>query len=190
MIEYIVVNLKARLRPIHRHDLEDAFLEDCKKHNLALDIVGGGTLQAHNGEPLECDIEIEAIDNHQINDNDIQEICDFFNTVFAPKGSSLQVYEQGHDEPKSIAIGHLEGLSLRLNGQDLPAEVYQNNDINEVIAKCNELMTDIGEMHSYFETNHSYLYFYGTSFNVMKNAIQAFVDTHPLCQQCKIEQIA
>ncbi len=39
MIDLIVVNLKARLQPMHRHDLEDVFLETCQEKKTPLDVV-------------------------------------------------------------------------------------------------------------------------------------------------------
>ena len=34
------------------------------------------------------------------------------------------------------------------------------------------------------------LYFYGENFERMKSAIQPFVDSYPLCQKSRIEQLA
>ena len=193
MIDVIVVNLKARFQPMHRHDLEDEFLEYCENQQLNLEIVGGGTqIDNESGEPLECDIEIGGTQNHQMTDTDIKSVAQFFNNTFAPKGSSLQIFYQDVEEPKVITIGHLEGLSLMMNGTDLPNEVYENHDINDVIEKCNELMVggDLGQMYSYCESQHTYLYFYGKNFELMKSAITPFLGNHPLCQKSKITQIA
>lgn len=189
MIDLIVVNLKARLQPMHRHDLEDAFLEACQEKKVPLDVVGGGTAVSDNGEPLECDIEIEAT-NGAITQEHIDFVVDFFHQVLAPKGSNIKLYGDAEDEPKVIEIGRLEGLSLVINGTDLSDEVYKNCDINHVVEQCELLMEDMGRLHSYCETQHTNLYFYGESFERMKQVILPFINNYPLCEKSQILQIA
>lgn len=190
MITLIVVNLKARLQPMHRHNLEDGFEEFCQENNIPLEIVGGGTQISDNGEPLECDIEIGGTENHQLTSDDVTIVRDFFSSTFAPNGSKLQILHEGQEKAETIDIGNLEGLSLIMNGTELPDEVYEQNDINHVVEKCEELMAGIGEFHSYCETQDTMLYFYGESFEKMKQAILPFTADYPLCQKSKIEQIA
>ncbi len=49
----------------------------------------------------------------------------------------------------------------------------------------------IGSFYSYWEGNEwTALYFYGTSFVEMKQKIEPFIASYPLCQKCRIEQIA
>ncbi|MEX5791352.1 hypothetical protein AB6H32_07965 [Providencia hangzhouensis] len=54
----ITVTLNARLEPIRRGDLEDAFNEVMKSMGKNIHVTGGGTLLSDNGEAQECDIEI------------------------------------------------------------------------------------------------------------------------------------
>ena len=46
----VVINLKAKLRPLDRGDLEDAFLDFCENSNIKADVIGGGTLVEESGE--------------------------------------------------------------------------------------------------------------------------------------------
>lgn len=190
MIDHIVVRLNARLQPVHRFDLEDAFLEYCQENNLALDITGGGTHLAENGEPLACDIEIDRTEADFISEDTVKEIAGFFNQAFAPKGSSLHIYRRMREDPEIMPIGHLEGLAITIDGTGLPPEVYENGDINFVIDTCNEKMHGIGQIHSYYENENTHLYFYGTSFEKMKDAVQPFLNDYPLCRGCQIVQTA
>lgn len=190
MIELVVVNLKAKLQPMHRHELEDEFLDICEQENLPLDIVGGGTLMDSDNSLLECDIEIKANEGYELTQNILSKIAEIFQSLLAPKGSSLLIYETDKEEPTKIEIGTMEGLSLTLNGTELPKEVYETSDINVVLEECEKRLATIGRFYSYEENTNMMLYFYGKSFNEMKQAILPFVETYPLCQKSVIEQIA
>ena len=49
----------------------------------------------------------------------------------------------------------------------------------------------IGRFYSYWEGNEwTALYFYGVSFVEMKQKIEPFIASYPLCQKSRIEQIA
>ncbi|MCM1146044.1 MAG: hypothetical protein NC407_15215 [Lachnoclostridium sp.] len=90
-----------------------------------------------------------------------------------------------------IEVGTLEGLAYYSNGVDLPDEVYQTCDINYVIEQMGQAMEGIGRMYSYWESStYTALYFYGSSFAEMKKRIEPFITEYPLCQKCRIEQIA
>ena len=88
-------------------------------------------------------------------------------------------------------MGTLEGLAYYSNGADLPDEIYQTCDINYVIEQMEQAMEGIGRMYSYWEgSTDTALYFYGTSFAEMKEKIEPFIASYPLCQKSRIEQIA
>lgn len=180
----LTLNLNSRLQPVHRHSLEDALQDILEKENLG-EVTGGGTLQnQHTGEIMSCDIDIHLNDDTQDNLNRLVEIV---NRIGIPKGSALSC-----PEPEiKIEVGTLEGLAYYGNGTELPDEVYENCDINHVIMQMESAMDGIGCLYSYWEANEwTALYFYGTSFSEMKQRIEPFVATYPLCQKCRIEQIA
>ena len=174
----LTLDLNARFQPMHRHELEDALEGILVKENLGTIGGGGGTLMAENGEIKSCDIEIDAeIEN-------IEKIAEILNTVGIAKGSFLR------GENKKIAVGTLEGLGIYLS-VDLDEETYQNCDVNFVIEKTEECMHGIGAMYSYREVEaFTALYYYGTSFERMKDSIAAFLSDYPLCKDCKVIQIA
>ncbi len=184
-MSFFVLNLNARLQPMHRGEIyEDVLIEILEKTGLG-EVVGGGTLQAPSNEIISCDIEIEMNTDLEVGKEKLLEII---YKMGVPNGSFLV-----EDEENDIktAVGRLEGLGLYLNGTDLDDEVYRNSDINFVVGKLEELVGSNGRMYSYMEgSTETALYFYGDSFEEMKNNIQEFVDTYPLCQKCRIEQIA
>lgn len=177
----LILKLNARFQPKHRFELEDA-LQEILEREGAGEITGGGTAQNPDGEIAYCDIEI-----HLFNDDmsHIEWLVALLNRMGIPKSSFLQGVEP------EIEVGTLEGLAYYSNSVDLPDEVYQTCDINYVIQQMEQAMEGIGSMYSYWE-GHTYtaLYFYGTSFSEMKEKIAPFIAEYPLCQKCRVEQIA
>jgi hypothetical protein len=177
------VTLKARLQPTHRADLEDAFDEEMKKRGVH--VTGGGTAFSENGEVSECNIQLEI---EHFSDQVVEQITGMFEAMLAPKGSKLTV----HDKEISIFFGKVEGLALYLNGTDLPDEIYEKYDSNFVYDECERLLDekDLGSIHSRWDgAEETALYMYGDSFEAMKNAIEPFVNTYPLCQKARIVKI-
>ncbi|WP_455005146.1 hypothetical protein [Capnocytophaga gingivalis] len=102
------------------------------------------------------------------------------------KGSKL------YNEDCSYEVGSLEGLGLYINGTDLPEQVYETCDINIVFDTISETLKDVLVLTSYHEgNNETALYFYVKgSFAEAKERIKDFVTSYPLCEKCRIIQIA
>ena len=176
----LLLHLNARFQPKHRFELEDALQEIFQK-NKAGEITGGGTALKENGEIESCDIEIDFPGVEK----SLEWLVNLLNAIGIPKGSVLR----GIAHP--IHVGTLEGLAVYMNGTDLPEDVYKNCDINYAIEQLEQAIEGIGRMYSYRELGEfTALYFYGTSFLAMKEKMNPFVSSYPLCQKCHIEQIA
>lgn len=179
--ELVTITLNARLQPIHRGELEDALSQLLGAYKIG-EICGGGSMMAKNGEISECDIEIDATDTGP---QAIEHIVRFLERALAPKGSRIRIGE------KIIPFGKHEGLALYLNGTDLPDEVYENADINRVVSELSVLLGEEGQMHSHFDgETETAIYYYGSNFNTMHQLIKPFLKSYPLCQQCRVVQIA
>lgn len=177
----LILKLNARFQPKHRFELEDALQEILEKEQMG-EVTGGGTALHPDGGVAYCDIEIHLADDVL---DAVDWLTDLLNGIGIPKGSMLQGIEP------EIEVGTLEGLAYYSNGVDLPEEVYRTCDINYVIEQMEQAMEGIGRMYSYWEGNaYTALYFYGTSFTEMKEKIEPFIATYPLCQKSRIEQIA
>ncbi|EMH4146712.1 hypothetical protein RGN32_000137 [Providencia stuartii] len=180
----ITVTLKARIQPERRADLEDAFMHVMQSMEKDIHVTGGGTLLSDNGEIDECDIELSVV---EANDENISLIIQLFSSMLAPKGSRLVI----HGEDIVIEFGDEEGLALYLNGTDLPDEVYENSDINDIFDKLDEAVEDIGAIHGVWEgPTETAFYFYGASFAEMSSLLQPLIDSIPLCQKSRVVQIA
>lgn len=177
---YLTLQLNARLRPLDRGELyEDPLLEILEEQSLG-SIGGGGTALNPNREVAYCDIEI-SLNRKEDRDKLVNILLD----MGIPKGSLLR------DEETDYPLGTLEGLALYLNGTQLPDEVYQTCDINYVINQLIQILGPAGGFYSYWEgPQDTALYFYGPSFSEMKALMEPFLSSYPLCQKCRIEQIA
>ncbi|MFF2754040.1 hypothetical protein ACFVR1_09900 [Psychrobacillus sp. NPDC058041] len=179
---HLRLQLNARLLPIDRGEFfEDPINEALETSKCGI-TDGGGTMQHPTGEIEFCDIEILLKDNKVENFDKLLQIID---RIGVPKGSFLLA--DGFEQ----SVGTLEGLALYLNGTELSEEVYHNCDINYVIEKIDELLKGSGRFYSHWEgPENTALYYYGISFGEMKQRMTSFLSEYPLCQKCRVEQIA
>jgi hypothetical protein len=181
---FFTATLNARLQPLDRGELEDAFNQAMENHGHGISIVGGGTLMADNGEVSECDLEIEV---DKLTANTATLIAGTLEAMFAPKGSRLIQHPDG----QQIAFGAQEGLALYLNGSDLADAVYESCSAGHVLSECDALLDGIGMVHSSWNgPTETALYMYGTSFAVMREKVTPFLNAYPLCEKCRVVQIA
>lgn len=175
----IVLHLNMRLMPFDRaNHFEDPIDDILHKHDVD-EVVGGGTFLSNDGMPVSCDIDF-CIKNDKIDSF----ISFLKNTRTIAKGSYIQYLDT------KIDIGVLEGLELILDGTGLSKEVYEENDVNDVISELNVLLNEKGQYYShYIGKKDTSLYFYGISFDEMKNIIAKYAETCPLCKNSIINKI-
>ncbi|WP_223596197.1 hypothetical protein [Neobacillus bataviensis] len=179
---HLTLQLNARLLPIDRGEFFEEPINEALEASKCGTTNGGGTMQQATGEIEFCDIEILLKHNKMENVDKLLQIID---RIGVPKGSFLRA--DGFEQ----SVGTLEGLALYLNGTELSEEVYQNCDINYVIEKIDEVLDGSGRFYSYWEgPENTALYYYGISFREMKQRMTSFLSEYPLCQKCKVEQIA
>lgn len=182
--QYVVVTLNARIQPLDRGEIFEDPLDEMLSKASKGEVIGGGTMQSQSGEIEYCDIEIEVLNSDEPT---IDFIKSSLEQIGVPKGSKITV-EATESE---IEFGTLEGLAIYLNGTDLDDEVYENSDSNFVFSELDRLTEGTGRVYSYWQgSTETALYLYGTSFLKMKSMISELVENYPLCQKCRIEQIA
>jgi hypothetical protein len=182
--QFIVVTLNARIQPMHRGEIfEDPLGEILAKESKG-EVSGGGTLQSQTGEIEYCNIEIQVSSSDESTVNLIKQSLE---KMGVPKGSKIKIEATDSE----IEFGTLEGLAIYLNGTDLDQEVYKNSDSNHVYSELDRLTEGKGKVYSYWQgPTETAFYLYGSSFTEMKSLIAELVDNYPLCQKCRIEQIA
>ena len=175
------LQLNARLRPLDRGDIYEDPLYDILESQGLGETTGGGTMLSENGEVDFCDVEIAL---NEVTPENIEKLIKIVEDIGVPKGSLL------YNGDFEYHVGNLEGLALYINGTELADEVYETCDFNHVVDKVRELIDGHGNFYSYCELADTALYFYGTSYAEMKAKITPFLDEYPLCQKCRVEQIA
>lgn len=182
----VTLHLNARFQPMHRHELEDALETALDRLGLG-SVDGGGTLTAPSGEVQSCDIELFL---RRDVPQAVQRLAELAERMGIAKGSRL-LYENAAGEREERPVGTLEGMAIYLNGTELPAAVYQECDINYVIGQLSDRLEGLGGLYSWWEgPRETALYFYGGSYPAMAEAVRDFLETYPLCQKCRLEQIA
>ena len=131
---FLVLHLNSRLQPKHRFELEDALTEIFESNDNVGKITGGGTAMFPSGEIESCDIEIEFSNRSE----DFEWLLNLLDNIGIPKGSVVKT------GGKDFSVGSLEGLGLYLNGCDLPQEIYEICDVNELIGQLENSLGETG----------------------------------------------
>ena len=181
--QLFVVRLNAKLQPMHRGEIfEDPLDEELKKSSLG-SVSGGGTQMAKTGEIECCDIEIDV---RAPSEESAVSIIRILERLGAPKGSKL-ILASDRETP----FGSKEGLAVYLNGTDLPEAIYKECDSNFVYSEFDRLLDGEGQVYSYWQgPRETAFYMYGNSFATMSERLHPFLLSYPLCQRCRVVQIA
>jgi len=181
----VIVRLNAKLQPMHRGEwFEDPLAEALEKKGYG-GITGGGTMQDKaSGEIQFCDIELMLPSASR---EVLVFVVETLEALGAPKGSIITVADSETEQP----FGRAEGLAVHLNGTDLPDETYRTCDSNFVYSELGRLLGVDGRVLSYWQgSTETSLYLYGPSFETMHARVRPFLDSYPLCQKCRVVQIA
>lgn len=142
----ITLHLNARLQPVHRHTLEDVLAEMLERRGFGT-VEGGGTAMSPSGEVCSCDIEVYLKYGTERALDALVQAAEYLEV---PKGSRL-LYKGTDGQRYERPLGSLEGLAVYLNGTELPDEVYQSCDVNDVIAQAEQRLGDAGCLMSWWE---------------------------------------
>lgn len=179
----VTIQLNAKIMPLDRGRIfQDPLSAALEAAHLGRS-EDGGTLTSKEGEILYCDLEVDLYENTERAYEFVRQIIE---SLGAPKGSKLHV---SRDDVRPIGIS--EGLGVYLNGTDLPADVYANCDSNSVRDELGRLLEGEGQVVGYWQgPKETAFYMYGSSVAEMQRRIADFLATYPLCQRCRVVQIA
>jgi len=181
----IRVFINARIMPLDRGELyADPLIEKLEELKLG-EVIEESSNLSDEREVESCELHLEVHSSSEETIKVIKEVLE--SGLGVPKGSKI-IIESTQEE---IEIGKACGLGLYLNGSDLPADIYESCDSNVVYEEINKLISEIGFIHSYWEgSSETALYLYGISFEELNKRIENFISTYPLCQKCRVVQIA
>jgi hypothetical protein len=183
---FVVATLNDKVMPIDRGEIYEDPLDEFLQANGIGEVTGGGTMQLKSGELEYCDIEIQ-LNSNEIDESQIKAIIEKLEELGAPKGSKLRIEKT----EQKIEFGKKEGLGIYLDGINLSDEVYKISDSEALALEIRRLAKIEDNTLRYWQGNtETGLYFYGDSFEQIKNSIADFISSHPECENCRIEQIA
>ena len=184
-LQFVIARLNARVQPIDRGEFFEDPLHSVLTENGLGEVTGGGTMLGEDPDGIAyCEVEIGL---NSVNDQALAAITATLEGLGAPKGSSLLI----EDDEREIPFGTYEGLALFLNGVDLPDDTYENCDVNDLIEMCETKLADHGSFKGHWQgARETGLYFYGPSFSQMQIRLTDLIESYPLCQKCRIVQIA
>jgi hypothetical protein len=173
--------LNEKIQPIERGEVYEDPLTDALTENGLGVVAGGGTMQEKSGEIEYAGIDVDL---HKKAEG-IRFVCDFLEARGAPKGSVLQVGDERYP------FGKVEAIAVYFDGVNLPAEVYQESDINVVWAEFEKCIGPSGKIRGYWEgATETALYLYGESAAAMRSQIAGFLSSYPLCQGARVVTFA
>lgn len=86
-----------------------------------------------------------------------------------------------------MPFGSKECVAIFLDGVSLPAGVYENEDVNVVIAHLNDALGSLGCFRSYWHgPEETALFYYGANAEDMKDAMMPVLIAEPLCQNAEV----
>lgn len=184
--KYIVAQLNDKIAPYDKGIIYGQPLASLLEEKKYGTVAGGGTVKEELGEILFCDVQIELA-NEQTGYDVIQIIIDNLEACGAPKGSKIIIDETQEEIP----FGKMEGIAVYLDAENLQQNSYNQNDIDFIQQELYKLTGAKQDTDRYWkDETTTALYFYGASFEKMKNNSKHFIDTYSLCHKARIVQIA
>ena len=99
----------------------------------------------------------------------------------AAKGSAL-ILSTG-EAKRTIPFGLSEGIGVYFDGVSLPAEVYQECDINVVWEEFSRRLEGEAEIRGHWQgPTETALYIYGKASSTMRELLADYIESYPLCR--------
>ncbi len=143
------------IEPIDRGRYEDPLHELLKSHGLG-HVTGGGSRLDTNGGIAYAEIEVEVLNL----DDAVRTVTEALERAGAPEGSELL---EGPDERILRTFGKQQCLAVYLDGVGLPAEVYDNLDLDAVLAEIGAAAGENSYHSSSAGAEETGCYFFGES---------------------------
>ena len=180
----LFITLNARLRPLDRGQRYEDHIEKVLESRFpGSSVTGGGTLLGADREPECCDFELDVEGDGQAA---TELVIAALEAAGAPKGSQARL-----DDGTPVVFGSTEGVAIYLNGTDLPDEVYETSDVNDLVAALLETLGSEGDMQSYWEgPRETALYLYGLSAARIRELVCDVLARFPLAQRCRVVTLA
>ncbi|OXG09049.1 hypothetical protein BC749_103141 [Flavobacterium araucananum] len=182
----IVVQINDKVAPADKRNLYLLPLNDFLSQNNYGEISGGGILKEEPGEIIFCDIHIKLF-KEEITIAVLENIITYLEDCGAPKGSKI-IIEKTHQE---IPFGKNEGIAIYLDEENPDRKNEDEYNIDFIQSEISKRTNTSQYTERYWKGNTTTgLYFYGQSFDKMKDHVSDFMHTYPLYKSARIAQIA
>jgi len=181
----VIVTIPEYIEPMDRGErYEYPLIERLEETGLG-QLTGGGTRMNKASQILSVDLELRLANL----DSAVAFCASELESYGAPKGSRM-VFGDAPNRT-TVGFGKMEGVALVLDGVNLPAEVYEEYGLDELLDVLEpELEGGVGELHgcnTLDETTE--LYFYGPSADKILEVIAGVQSVVPLCQNSTTRKI-
>lgn len=164
-------------RVVRYEDPLENILEERRKGVIA----GEGCQSSDESEVQFVDIDLELVNL----DDAVELVKQVLENAGAPAGSELRFEREGVEE--TVPFGVTEGVAIYIDGQNLPDEVYEQWDIDELAEEIDAAMAGTGEIRGAWSgEEETALYLYGPSAETIFSMLQPLLNRHPLCQNARV----
>lgn len=134
----------------------------------------------------EREIEFVDIDLELANiDSALDLIRQVLEEAGAPAGSELRFEKDG--EEVAIPFGQQEGVAIYLDGVNLPEEVYEQCDLDDLAEMITDALLGAGEIRgAWAGAEETALYIYGPDAATTFSMLKPLLHSHPLCQNARV----
>ncbi|OMQ10337.1 hypothetical protein [[Flexibacter] sp. ATCC 35103] len=182
----IVIQINDKVSPADKRNLYLLPLNDFLTSKNYGEISGGGILKEEPGEIIFCDIHVK-FHQEEINENILKDIMIYLEDCGAPKGSKI-IIEKTHQE---IPFGKNEGIAIYLDGENSEEKNQETYNLDFVQSEISRRTNTTQSAERFWKGNSTTgLYFYGQSYEKMKDEVSHFMSSYPLYKSARIAQIA
>ena len=168
----IIVQLNARLQPIHRGDLEDAIVERLGASIPSLTVVGGGSAVDKDGRITGCGIELMLLRSSL--EQALTQLAEVLVELGVPRRSLLVTPPK-----RKINVGQSEGLAVtfprisRVDFEDARA-LQHSEDLDRAAELLKPALRDHGRVWSWqILSDEADLVIYGDDAEALRDIIRA-----------------
>lgn len=175
---YVVVTIWEHIEPIDRGDRYEEPLWDAIEG--AGHVVGGGSQFSRKDgiEFVNIEIELASLDS-------IPLVKSTLEAQGCPKGSEVRYTIDGRDVIEEFGV--TECVCVFLDGVNLPDEVYQETDIDELAGQLSEALGESGEIRgSWAGETETSIFLFGNEAEETYSRVEPVLNSYPLCQNARI----
>lgn len=166
------------MEPIDRGRYEDPLHELLESKGLGR-VTGGGSQLDANGGIAYAEVEVEVLNLDDV----LRTVVEALEKAGAPEGSEIL---EGQDERVLRTFGRQQCLAIYLDGVSLPADVYDNLDLDAVLAEIGTAAGDNSCHSSAQGPEETGFFFFGENADDMFRRVEPVLRRLPIGQNARV----